>query len=332
MRKLLLSALSVLFCAFVAAAEATDYRARANWVIRETEKPDTEFDVFYVYPTLFSDAKHPYMDWKNDSKLRDKTERFVKAQTGIFGPRARVFAPYVRQLDYLRVVSAWAPGRDWRNAPKLEPGIEDTLQAFRHYLEHFNEGRPYILFGHSQGSMDLYLVMKRTKLAAPAAGFVAAYLIGLPRLGAEEIAADLAGCGIRPASGAEDTGVVIGWNTQSPAARNPGFTGNGTYCINPLNWRTDGTSAPKSANAEAFFYDYRDRTYRSVPRFCGARIDVKTGALLVDLPENSRYDAKGFMGRGVFHMNDVWFFAGNLRENAVLRVKAWRQKYGGKGE
>ena len=26
-------------------------------------------------------------------------------------------------------------------------------------------------------------------------------------------------------------------------------------------------------------------------------------------------------------MNDIWFFAGNIRENAALRVKLWKEKY-----
>ena len=39
----------------------TDYRNPENWVICEADKPDTDtdFDVFYVYPTLFADKKQP---------------------------------------------------------------------------------------------------------------------------------------------------------------------------------------------------------------------------------------------------------------------------------
>ena len=60
----------------------------------------------------------------------------------------------------------------------------------------------------------------------------------------------------------------------------------------------------------------------------GAKVDPERGVLIVDLPPNSVWDAKGFMGRGIFHMNDIWFFAGNIRENAALRVKLWKAKYG----
>lgn len=311
-------------------ANVTDYHVRANWVRCDMENKAAAFDVFYVYPVLFADKNRPLMEWKNDSKLRDKTAGFVNAQTGIFGPGVRVFAPYVRQLEYGRCIGLIGPGGDWRKSPALFPGVADTAAAFRYYLEHFNGGRPYILFGHSQGSIDLYRMMLLVPDVAVSQGFVAAYLIGLPRLTRREIAADFARRGISPASDASGTGVIVGWNTQAPGAENPRFTGKETFCINPLNWRTDGKPAGKAENAGAFFYDYRTKKGKAILNFCGARIDPVRGALLVDLPVNGKYDAKGFMGKGVFHMNDVWFFAGNLRDNAFLRVKAWREARKGK--
>ena len=317
-------------CGFLlAAADGPDYRSAENWVICEADKTDTDFDVFYIYPTLFADKEKPLMDWRNDPKLHAKTVGFAKAQTGIFGDRARVFAPFVRQLEYNRCLAEFKPGRYWIDSDAIVPGVVDTMAAFRYYLEHFNHGRPYILLGHSQGSMDLYLMLLSTPKASVPRGFVAAYLPGLPRLTAAKIAADLAEHGIAPAVGAEDLGVIIVWNTQAPGVDNPGFTGNGTFCINPLSWRTDATPADKAENVEAFFYDYRNGKCRTVPHFCGARIDTARGALLVDLPVKSEYDAKGFMGQGVFHMNDIWFFAGNIRRNAELRVKLWKEKYDG---
>lgn len=334
MLALLLSVCGFMFAAADAETDyprplpATDYRDPENWVICEAEKPDTDYDVFYVYPTLFADKKQPLMNWRNNQKLRAKTVAFATAQTGIFGGRARVFAPFVHQLDYTRCLTELEPGRDWIDSDAIVPGVVDTMAAFRYYLEHFNHGRPYILIGHSQGSMDLYLTLISTPETSVLRGFVAAYLPGLPHRKAAKIAADFSGCGIAPATGATDLGVVIVWNTQAPGVDNPRFTGNKTCCINPLNWRTDATPAGKAENLGAFFYDYRNGNTRTVPEFCGARIDTERGALIVDLPVNGEYDAKGFMGQGVFHMNDVWFFAGNIRRNAELRVKLWKEKYG----
>ena len=97
--------LSICGFMFAAAGETTDYRDPGNWVICEAEKRNTDFDVFYVYPTLFADKKQPLMNWRNNPKLRAKTVAFSEAQTGIFGDKARVFAPFVRQLDNTRCLS-----------------------------------------------------------------------------------------------------------------------------------------------------------------------------------------------------------------------------------
>ena len=320
--------LAVLGCCAV--LFAVEYSDKANWVIRD-DAPATEtqtFDVFYVYPTLFASRKKELMDW-SDPKLAAKTSGFVRAQTTeLFQGGVRVFAPYVRQLEYGRILKITEDMPVERT--KLRYGIEDTADAFKYYLEHHNGGRPYILLGHSQGAIDLYFLLKNTPAITVERGFVAAYLPGLPKITKTRFERDLAGRGIFPAADADGLGAVIVWNTQSAGAKNPYFTGPGTLCINPLNWRTDAAPAGKEENIEAFFYDYRTGNTRRIAHFCGAAVAPDQGALIVHLPVRSEFDAMGFMGAGVFHMNDIWFFAGNLRANAVLRVKNWRGKYAGK--
>ena len=49
--------------------------------------------------------------------------------------------------------------------------------------------------------------------------------------------------------------------------------------------------------------------------------------MVVGLPGDSQYDASAQMGEGIFHSNDIFFFAGFLRENMVRRAAAWRAKH-----
>ena len=53
-----------------------------------------------------------------------------------------------------------------------------------------------------------------------------------------------------------------------------------------------------------------------------------SGALIVSPPDAARYELNGFAGSGVMHVNDIWFFVVNIRENIELRVKTWYEKYG----
>ena len=305
---------------------AADYGQAENWVICDKDGLGS-FDIFYVYPTLVAKKETPLMDW-GDPKIVKKTKGFAEAQTrGIFQSDARIFAPFVRQLEYGRCLAALKDGIPAEQT-EMKHGIQDTLDAFSWYMENCNGGRPFILLGHSQGSVDLYFLLKNRKDLSPEKGFAAAYLIGLSHITDEIFARDFANRAIVPAKKSDDIGVVIVWNTQSPEAENPLFTGQGTLCNNPLNWRTDGTPANPDENLGAVFYDYRTGKTERVPHFCGAAVDPAKGALIVDLPVRSQYDARGFMGSGVFHMNDIWFFAENLRFNAKTRIRTWHRKYG----
>ena len=307
---------------------ATDFAMAENWVIRE-EKSTGTWDIFYIYPTLNASKETPLLDW-SDPATKKKVRPFAEAQTrGIFQSDARIFAPYVRQLEYGRCLDALKGGIQAEQT-EMKHGIQDTLDAFDWYIKNENGGRPFILLGHSQGAMDLYALLKKRKDLSPEKGFAAAYLIGLPRITEEMFARDFADRAIVPAKKADDVGVVVAWNTQSPDAKNPLFTGPGTLCINPLNWRTDSKPAGPEENPGAVFYDYRTGKTERKTHFCGAAVDPEKGALIVDLPVRSKYDAKGFMGAGVFHMNDVWFFAESLRANAKLRILAWRDAFGEK--
>ena len=302
-------------------AQAADYGDPKNWVMCEADKTGTSFDVFYIHPTLFCNPLSPRMNLRKDAHIRTRVSNFTAEQTAVIVPNARVFAPVVRQLDYSYVAIAIGSRRGWRKYRMLNSGANDTLAAFKYYLKHYNRGRPYILFGHSQGAMDLYLMMLKSQDIAVRRGFVAAYLIGLPRLTGNEIAADMAPRGIRPAAKEDDLGVVIGWNTQLPDTNNVLFTVRNTYCINPLSWRTDTEPAAADLHRGAIVYDLELKRVRVVRNFSGARIDPERGALIVSPPDAARYELNGFAGSGVMHVNDIWFFVVNIRENIELRVK-----------
>lgn len=328
MKKLIISwlLLILLVSGCVSFQDHGSYANRNNWVIRDAEKTDSEYDVFYVYPTLAGKADTPEMVWKNNPKLKKKITGFAKAQTyGIFGKEVRVFSPYIHQLTYTSVMRIMKK-RPLTQAEWIafERGMKETVEAFRYYLHHYNHGRPYVLLGHSQGAMDLYYLLKHCPEINVKNGFTVAYLAGLPHCSVAEIRHDF-GNRIKPAENADELGVIAVWNTQNTDGNADLMAGKGTYCINPLNWRTDALPAARELHLGAYFYDYRDGSVKKGSKMFGAKVDPARGVLIVDLPSDSEWDAKAFMGRGIFHMNDVWFFAGNIRANAEHRVRLWKK-------
>ncbi len=323
MKKILTLLLAVLAVSTVCAWKSLNYASPENWIICEKEKSGAAYDLFYLHPTLSSNPNRIFLD-RNDAKIMQKVRLFAGAQTGIFAKDARVFAPFVRQLEFHRITKSLQP----ENNRDFLTGVSDAQNALRYYRRHYRRGRPFILVGHSQGAMELYVLLKEEIKNGHMDGFVAAYLIGLPQVTTEKIRTDFRESGVRPARGAEDTGVIIVWNSQSKDAVNSIFTVKGGYCINPLNWKTDGTPAAAAENKGSFFYDYRDSSVKTARHLCGARVDPEKGALIVDLPSAVPWHGSGFLGKGVFHINDIWFFAENMRENMLLRVRQYQKDAG----
>ena len=324
---LLLTAVSV-------SLSALDYASKSSWLVAENNKQGTAFDVFYVHPTLLKDAKNPYPDFANP-KVLNRLKRFSAAQAGIFGDSARVFVPAVRQLEITRCL---AENKKIKNCTLentlLFKGVEDTVKAFRYYLKHWNPGgrRPYILMGHSQGSMDLYELLKRVPEITPSRGFVAAYLAGLPCITAQQIEKDLGSRGIFPARDEGGTGVVIVWHTQSAGKVDNIFTVKGGYGINPVNWRTDNLKSDIRQHKGMMIFDHK-KSER--PQFlldkgqkagCTAALNDRGAVVIENVPEEAfkLYSSGG--KNKVLHAGDVWFFAGNIIDNACLRVRLHQQK------
>lgn len=301
----------------VQAAVEPDYAKPESWAVPLPENPSAlPVDVFYVYPTVFVDAAHPVMDIAVPA-LRHRGELISGEHTMMFRGKFNIFAPHYRQAELNRALRALAASP--RDFSPMEPGQEDIRRAFRHFLEHRNNGRPFILMGHSQGAMAvLDLLKNELPPDSPALKrMVAAYVIGWPvtKEDLEEYPQ------LRMARDERDTGVVVSWNTESPGAERSIFCGG--IAINPLNWRTDEQPAPKEANRGAVFFRPDGEIALERPGFCGGALNLERGTLVVDLESPQKYEAE-FFPRGVLHMGDILFFYRNIAENAGKRVEAFR--------
>lgn len=311
---------------------APDYANPASWVrMGTTDSVLPEFEVFYIYPTLFQNKLRPVMDHRFE-RIRTKASAYIDLTFGLLTDPVhplKLYAPFVRQADYSTALET-----DFAadlGGTLLQYGIEDTKTAFLYFLEYFHKpGMPYILIGHSQGASDLYELLRTTPEITPESGFAAAYLAGLPKKTAAEIDRDFEERGIRRGKSADDTGVILVWNTVAADAGDNIFTVPGGFVINPVNWKTDGSPADLSESRETAYYYISEKepagTFKAT-LLDGVRADPARGALVVDLPGDSQYDASAQMGEGIFHANDIFFFAGFLRDNMVRRAAAWRAEY-----
>jgi hypothetical protein len=127
-------------------------------------------DCFYVYPTVSQDRTY-------NSDLEVREERAAASvQFARFAGHCRTFAPIYRSVT----TAALAPDATPQNVGiAFGTAYSDVLNAWRQFLESRNQGRPFVLIGHSQGSIHLQRLIKEEIEGKPvAARMVSALLIG----------------------------------------------------------------------------------------------------------------------------------------------------------
>lgn len=103
--------------------------------------------------------------------------------------------------------------------------------------------------------------------------------------------------------------------------------GTKSFCINPLNWRTDEKAAAKTLNAGACFTDYSGSITREVPQLTGCYIDTERGVLKVtDVDKKDYPPVLSVFTDGVYHLYDYQFFYRNLQQNVNLRIKTFMEE------
>jgi hypothetical protein len=128
-------------------------------------------DCFYVYPTVSND---PELNSDMSPGLEERAAAAV--QFARFSSVCRAFAPVYRQITIPGLRKA-ITGTDVR--PNSQIAYGDVLAAWRHYLKERNGGRPFVLVGHSQGSVHLIRLLAEEIEGKPEAKrMLSAMLIG----------------------------------------------------------------------------------------------------------------------------------------------------------
>ena len=299
-----------------AAAEAApDYSDAANWAYLETENTDKTADVFFICPSVYGGSDDACNMSLSDADTKESFVGAINMEKGIYDADSRFFAPYYRQIG-LNVYDMPEADRE----PYLETAYADVRDAFLYYMDNYNEGRPIVLAGFSQGAdMCLRLMKDLFDDEALTDQLVACYAIGW-RITEEDVAEYPQ---LKMAAGESDTGVIVSFNSEAEDITDSLVIPEGTktFAINPLNWKTDSTPADKSLNLGACFTDYSGEITSEIPELTGAYIDETRGALKVPDVSPEDYPAGlSIFTDGVYHLYDYQFFYRNLQDNVQTRI------------
>lgn len=289
-----------------------DYSDDSHW-LSLPEYADKPVDIFYIYPTVWhkiSENEPDICRIDNATMLEGAPQAFA-IQATAFETVGNIFAPYYRQVDAAVCLSLSLEDQIeiLSGAPK-----QDLFDALDYYFENYNEGRPFILAGHSQGSDMLLFVLSEYMKEHPEVydRMIAAYVIGYS-------VTDnylLNNPHLKFAEGAGDMGVIISYNTEAPGvqADNPVLLENANV-INPISWVRDETPASASESLGSLING------QYVEHFADATIDPERGVVLCSTIDINEFSSNnGLFPLGVYHSQDYPLYYYDIRANAELRT------------
>ena len=170
-----------------------------------TGSEEHDYDCFYVYPTV--DLFGPIGNHTDFSDISLELDP-LRSHVARFNYSCRIFAPLYRQIT---LGTFGTPEAD----QYLEIAYRDVEAAWQEYMDNHNEGRNFVIMGHSQGTyMTTRLVQERIDPSPELrARLIAALLIGGRVLVPEGEAVGGSFQNIPLCTSAEETGCVIAFRT-----------------------------------------------------------------------------------------------------------------------
>ena len=306
------------------AADAPDYSLPDCWL--QVPEITKDVDTFYVYSTVYFDSS--FEEGAPDYAALDNPEMMLGAlgeyvtNASVYEDSTNVFVPYYRQagMRYANEVSKTG------NIDAALSGIsyDDMSAALDYYFEKCNNGRPFIIAGHSQGSAMVRYILKNYFKKHPEyyERMVAAYAIGYS-ITKEDLESNPH---MKFATGESDTGVIISWHTEGPKnveenARNVAVLPHG-ISINPLNWKRDETYAPASENLGSYMPNAESEMYEITDVGADAKVVLNRGVIVTNTTYD-QYAPAEFFGPQSFHEDDYTLYYNNLKANVAKRIAAY---------
>jgi len=314
-------------------SDAPDYSKAEYWYqIPEITK---NIDTFYIPATeyvasSFAEGAPDLAEFGNPDVMAGAPVEY-QAHASVFEESTNVFMPYYRQAGFKFEGETWQKTGNVENAISGIP-YDDIVAALDCFFENYNEGRPFIIAGHSQGSCMAKLVLKKYFKEHPEyyERMVAAYVIGFA-VTKDELEAYPH---LKFATGETDTGVIISWNTEGignvEANVSTAVLMPNAISINPLNWKLDDTYAPASENLGSYVPNAETGEYEIADVGADAQVVPERGVIVTNaasepMSEELAAAVTPFLGPDGRHASDYSYYYNNIKDNVAKRVAAYQK-------
>ena len=285
--------------------QAPDYIDSEMWITADGDSTDSGADVFYVVSTWQEDWTTEdgrichYADVYNPVHRQNMGDLEINKVAAYMSPGNRFYAPFYRHTT----IEAFMMNNEDSIMNRARLAMNDVKAAFDHFQATRDKSRPLIIAGFSQGGMAVVELLKHIS-DETYSQLAAAYVLGY------KITPDdtLQTKHIKAAKGETDTGVTICYNTVKDVKYINPVISNTIMGINPVNWRTDSTSATLHDTI----------TVALSPQY---------HVLVVSGYSGSEYPAyKDFINVGDIHSCEPWLYSECLAKNIKVRAQEWRKK------
>lgn len=269
-------------------------------------------DIFYVCSTETSDWVNEQGDTMHFADMtraehRAALYREIHGVDSLVCPEnCNFYAPYYNQATIEGLLRDTA-----LFVARCAKASEEIIPAFDDYLQHENNGRPFVLMGYSQGGYAVVELLKHLN-TEQASRMVAAYIIGY-----QVTEEDLRCPYIRPAQGATDIGVTICYNSvASTDAEIAILSGQTAIGINPVNWCTDATPA-------SYMFDYGGANDSLT-----ATLDTLKHLTVIEGYEGACPKLPFVEKKGNYHCLEIPLYYRSLKDNIAQRVRMYYKEIG----
>ena len=313
----------------------TDYSDKNNWV-HLPENTDKDVDTFFIYPTVYINPQPdaPAIVPVEDPMLRVCVNDHYPQAPLLFEDLTNLYEPFHRQSNLCALIGKnQAELMDFQ----LREQRTDVYAALDYYFEYYNQGRPFILAGHSQGSLMLKIALRDyfKEHTDYLERMIAAYVIGFS-ITTDDLEVNPA---LKFAEGEDDTGVIVSYNLDGPENKNEenAVVLENAISINPLNWKRNDTYASASENkgdripitqpgsiAAKDFNEHKSG-------LADAQIDLERGVVVCTTLADEYVTpfapgVPNVFGPASLHLSDYPAYWDNIRENVQTRIDAFFKK------
>ncbi len=270
---------------------------------------NAKVDVFFIHPTTYV-GKAGEKNWNadlSDVKVNERTDAStIRYQASVFNGTGKIYAPRYRQAHLKSYYTDQK--RDAMQA--LHLAYEDVKSAFMYYLDHYNQGRPFIIASHSQGTdHGKRLIREVIDSKEIQDQLVVAYLVGFA-------VTENHFENISPCTYPEETGCFCSWRTfkEGYIPKKIHFPDTNVLVTNPVTWDADKPESSKSEQAGAILRNFH-KLYQEL-----VETKIYKDLLWVNKP---KFPFSFLLTTKNYHIADYNFFYADIRKNVRDRTEAF---------